>query len=117
MELYGNDYELLGMLDSQAFRACRLIVDSGIHAFGWDRQRAVEQMMQSGIPELDATIEVDRYIALPGQALSYMVGQLEIRACRERAADAATGGFDLRDFHDRLLSLGRCRCRRCSRRA
>ncbi len=106
MELYDNDYELLGMLDSQAFRACRLIVDSGIHAFGWDRQRSVEQMMQSGIPELDATIEVDRYIALPGQALSYMVGQLEIRACRERAADAAKGGFDLRDFHDRLLSLG-----------
>jgi uncharacterized protein (DUF885 family) len=106
MDLYRNDYELLGMLDSQAFRACRLIVDSGIHAFGWDRQRAVEQMMESGIPELDATIEVDRYIALPGQALSYMVGQLEIRACRERAAGAGGGEFDLRDFHDRLLSLG-----------
>jgi uncharacterized protein (DUF885 family) len=106
MGLYRNDYELLGMLDSQAFRACRLIVDSGIHAFDWDRQRSVEQMMQSGIPELDAMIEVDRYIALPGQALSYMVGQLEIRACRERAAEAANSGFDLRDFHDRLLSLG-----------
>ena len=106
MELYRNDYELLGMLDSQAFRACRLIVDSGIHAFGWDRRQAIAQMMESGIPELDATIEVDRYIALPGQALSYMVGQLEIRACRERAADAASGDFDLRGFHDRLLSLG-----------
>jgi uncharacterized protein (DUF885 family) len=104
MELYQNDYELLGMLDSQAFRANRLIVDTGIHALGWDRQRSVEQMMDGGLPELDATIEVDRYIALPGQALSYMVGQLEIRACRERAASA--GDFDLRDFHDRLLALG-----------
>jgi uncharacterized protein (DUF885 family) len=104
MELYQNDYEILGMLDSQAFRANRLIVDTGIHALGWDRQRSVEQMMDGGLPELDATIEVDRYIALPGQALSYMVGQLEIRACRERAASA--GDFDLRDFHDRLLALG-----------
>src|SRR4029077_14887290 len=96
----------LGMLDSQAFRACRLIVDSGIHAFDWDRQRAMAQIMESRIPELDATIEIVRYIALPGQALSYMVGQLEIRACRERAANTGGSGFDLRDFHDRLVSLG-----------
>jgi uncharacterized protein (DUF885 family) len=105
MELYQNEYERLGMLDSQAFRANRLIVDSGIHALGWDRDRAVAQMTSGGLGELDAVIEVDRYIALPGQALSYMIGQLEIRACRERAA-TANGGFDLRDFHDRLLALG-----------
>jgi uncharacterized protein (DUF885 family) len=105
MGLYQNDHERLGMLDSQAFRACRLIVDTGIHALDWDRERAVRQMMAGGLSELDARIEVDRYIALPGQALSYMIGMLQIRACRERAA-AATDAFDLRDFHDRLLALG-----------
>jgi uncharacterized protein (DUF885 family) len=105
MGLYQTDHERLGMLDSQAFRACRLIVDTGIHALDWDRERAVRQMMSGGLSELDARIEVDRYIALPGQALSYMIGMLEIRACRERAA-AANGAFDLRDFHDTLLALG-----------
>jgi uncharacterized protein (DUF885 family) len=105
MGLYQTDHERLGMLDSQAFRACRLIVDTGIHALDWDRERAVRQMMAGGLSELDARIEVDRYIALPGQALSYMIGMLEIRACRERAA-TANGAFDLRDFHDRLLALG-----------
>ena len=105
MSLYQNDHERLGMLDSQAFRACRLIVDTGIHALDWDRERAVRQMMAGGLSELDARIEVDRYIALPGQALSYMIGMLEIRAGRERVA-AANGAFDLRDFHDRLLALG-----------
>ena len=92
MGLYRNDYERLGMLDSQGFRACRLIVDTGIHALGWDRERVRRADGAAGVPELDATIEVDRYIALPGQALAYMMGQLEIRACRERAADAANVG-------------------------
>ena len=105
MDLYRSDYERLGMLDSLAFRANRLIVDTGIHALGWDRDRAIAQMTTGGLPLLDAEIEVDRYIALPGQALAYMIGMLEIRSWRERAQrDADT--FDLRAFHDRLLALG-----------
>jgi uncharacterized protein (DUF885 family) len=105
MGLYLDEHERLGMLDMQAFRACRLVADTGIHALGWNRERAVRQMMESGVPHLEASTEVDRYIALPGQALSYMVGQLEIRGWRSEA-ERATGTFDIREFHDRLLELG-----------
>jgi uncharacterized protein (DUF885 family) len=106
MGLFLNEYERLGMLEAQAFRACRLIVDTGIHALGWDRERAVLQMMESGTPRADSEIEVDRYIAWPGQALAYMIGQLEIQRWRGEAAARNGSNFDLRSFHDRLLSLG-----------
>ena len=106
MGLYDGDDERLGMLDSLAFRANRLIVDTGIHALDWDRDRAVAQMQTGGLSPVDAEIEVDRYIALPGQALSYMIGMLEIRSWREAAERRAGGSFDLPAFHDRLLSLG-----------
>jgi uncharacterized protein (DUF885 family) len=104
MGLYANEYERLGMLDGQAVRAARLIVDTGIHALEWDRDRAIEQMVEAGAPLTDATIEVDRYISLPGQALAYMIGQIEIERWREEAE--ARNGFSLPDFHDRLLSVG-----------
>jgi uncharacterized protein (DUF885 family) len=104
MGLYESEYERLGMLDSLAFRANRLIVDTGIHAFEWDRERAVAQMGTGGLSPVDAQIEVDRYIAMPGQALAYMIGMLEIRSWREAAERADS--FDLPAFHDRLLSLG-----------
>jgi len=106
MGLYESEYERLGMLDSLAFRANRLIVDTGIHALDWDRDRAVAQMQTGGQSAVDAEIEVDRYIALPGQALSYMIGMLEIRSWREAAERRAGGSFDLAAFHDRLLSIG-----------
>jgi uncharacterized protein (DUF885 family) len=105
MGLFQNEHERLGMLDMQAFRACRLVADTGIHALGWDRECAIRQMMESGVPHLEASTEVDRYIALPGQALSYMVGQLEIRGWRSEA-EGMTDTFDVREFHDRLLELG-----------
>ena len=104
MGLFLDEYERLGMLEAQAFRAGRLIVDTGIHALGWDRERAVRQMMETGSTRLDSEIEVDRYVAMPGQALAYMLGKLEIsrwRAERERAEGAA---FDRRAFHDRVLA-------------
>ena len=106
MELFLNDYERLGMLEAQAFRAGRLIVDTGIHALGWDREQAVQKMMETGSSRLDSEIEVDRYIAMPGQALAYMIGKLEID--RWRAAGAAREGssFSVQDFHDRVLALG-----------
>ena len=106
MGLYDSEYERLGMLDSLAFRANRLIVDTGIHALGWHRERAVAQMQTGGLSSVDADIEVDRYIALPGQALSYMIGMLEIRSWREAAERREGDAFDLSGFHDRLLALG-----------
>lgn len=106
MGLFEDEYERLGMLDSQGWRAARLIVDTGIHALGWDRQRSVEQMVEAGVPRVDAEIEVDRYITLPGQALSYKIGQIEIEKWRRAAAQREGAGFSLRAFHDRLLALG-----------
>jgi uncharacterized protein (DUF885 family) len=104
--LFVDEYERLGMLEAQAHRASRLIVDSGIHALGWDRERAVRQVELGGTPRMDAEIEVDRYISWPGQALAYMIGQLEIRKWRAAAEAAQGGAFDIREFHDRVLSLG-----------
>jgi uncharacterized protein (DUF885 family) len=106
MGLYEDAYERLGMLAAQGMRAARLIVDSGIHALGWDRDRAVAQMVVAGVPPLDAAIETDRYISLPGQALAYKIGQREIEAWRSQAEEREGSGFDIRAFHDRLLGHG-----------
>jgi len=106
MGLYQDDYERLGMLDAQAWRANRLIVDTGIHALGWTREGAIDQMVQGGAPIPMAEVEVDRYIAWPGQALAYKVGQIEIQRWRREAAERGGSAFSLRDFHDRLLALG-----------
>jgi uncharacterized protein (DUF885 family) len=103
--LFLDGYERLGMLEAQGQRAVRLIVDTGMHALGWDRERSIEQMTRIGISRMDAEIEIDRYISWPGQALAYMIGQIEIERWRGEAERAGTG-FDLRAFHDRLLSLG-----------
>ena len=106
MELFEDEYERLGMLDAQAWRAARLVVDTGIHALGWDRDRAIVQLEEAGVPHLDAVIETDRYIGVPGQALSYKLGQTEIERWRQEAADREGTAFSLKDFHDRLLALG-----------
>jgi uncharacterized protein (DUF885 family) len=106
MELFLDDVERLGMLDAQAHRAARLIVDTGIHAFGWSRDRAIAQLEEAAVPHVDAVIETDRYITLPGQALSYKIGQFEIERLRTEAAKREGAGFSLQDFHDRLLALG-----------
>jgi uncharacterized protein (DUF885 family) len=105
MGLYADDFERLGMLDQQAFRCARLVVDTGIHALGWTRDRAVEVLAGSGIPRSEATIEADRYAAVPGQALTYRIGQLAITRWRDELT-SPEGGRDVRHFHDRLLSLG-----------
>jgi len=105
--LFRSEAERFGMLDSQALRAVRLVVDTGLHAFGWSRQRAFETMVAAGIHPTDAGIETDRYIAWPGQALAYMTGRREIE--RLRAARAALEGdaFDIRRFHDDVLRHGK----------
>ena len=106
MGLYQDAYERLGMLAAQGMRAARLIVDSGIHALGWDRERAVAQMVEAGVAKLDAEIETDRYISMPGQALAYKIGQREIERWREAAAAREGSAFDIKAFHDRLLGHG-----------
>ena len=106
MNLYVDDWERLGMLAAQAHRAARLITDTGLHAFGWSRQDAIEKLVAGGSPRGESEVEVDRYIALPAQALAYMVGMVEIEEARRRTQDKEGDAFDLKAFHDRLLALG-----------
>jgi uncharacterized protein (DUF885 family) len=107
MGLYQTDAERLGMLDAQSFRAARLVVDSGLHAMGWDRERAIAFMHDRGsLPAVDAEIEVDRYTIWPGQALSYKMGQREIERARADVGERLGDQFDLRVFHDEVLGHG-----------
>jgi uncharacterized protein (DUF885 family) len=107
MGLYASERDRLGMLALDAFRAARLVVDTGLHAKGWSRAEAIDYMRRHTPLPLDTIdVEVDRYIAIPGQALSYKLGQLEIRRLRDRAEAALGGGFDIRGFHDVVLGSG-----------
>jgi uncharacterized protein (DUF885 family) len=106
MELYLDGWERMGMLENQGLRAARLVTDSGIHALGWTREQAVNTLIESGQTRTDAGIEVDRYIGMPGQALCYMTGMIEIQRARESEAARLGADFSLRDFHDRVLELG-----------
>jgi uncharacterized protein (DUF885 family) len=107
MGLYADDRERLGMLEAQAFRAARLVVDSGLHAMGWTRERAIAFMHEHGsLPMVDAEIEVDRYTIWPGQALTYKLGQREIERARAAVAEEMGDRFDLRAFHDEVLGHG-----------
>ncbi len=106
MGLYEDARERFGMLDLQAMRAARLVVDTGLHAFRWDRERSVEFLVRIGLTPLEAENETDRYIAWPGQALAYTTGMREIQALR-RELEARDGDrFDLRAFHDEVLGHG-----------
>ena len=105
--LYENDLERLGMLSYQAWRACRLVVDTGIHAFGWSRDEAIEYMLANTLlSEANVRNEVDRYIAWPGQALAYMLGRIEIQQLRAEAEQRLGDDFELAAFHDELLRHG-----------
>jgi uncharacterized protein (DUF885 family) len=107
MGLYSGDIDRMGMLSDQAARAARLVVDTGIHAFGWSRQQAIDYMRANTIWSLDdIEAEVDRYIVWPGQATAYMLGMLEIQRLRARAEDELGERFDIRAFHDRVLEDG-----------
>jgi uncharacterized protein (DUF885 family) len=107
MDLYTSDVSRIGWLASEAHRAARLVVDSGMHALGWTRQESIDYLKEHTIltPNLAAS-ETDRYIAVPGQATSYMMGALEIMRLRSEAEDALGDDFDIREFHDELLKDG-----------
>jgi uncharacterized protein (DUF885 family) len=107
MGLYSGDLQRLGMLSFDSWRACRLVVDTGIHAMGWSRDRAVEFMRDNSPLALNnIENEVDRYIAMPGQALAYMVGRLEIERLRAEAEAKLGAEFNVTGFHDALLEHG-----------
>ncbi len=107
MGIYETPYEHFGMLTYQMWRAARLVVDTGIHSKGWTRDRALAYLRDNtALAEHEITTEIDRYIAWPGQALSYYLGQMQIEKSRARAEAALGSRFDLRAFHDTVLSLG-----------
>ena len=107
MGLYRSEGERFGMLDAQAWRAARLVVDTGLHALRWERQRSIDFLRNdAGLSETDAVIETDRYICWPGQALTYMLGQRQIRDLRRQISERDGSRFDLREFHDQVLGHG-----------
>lgn len=107
MGLYSGDLARLGMLANESMRAARLVVDTGLHQFGWSRQRVVEFLRASTMmSEVEIQSETDRYVEAPGQALSYLVGRLEIGRLRARAERELGTSFDLRSFHDLVLGTG-----------
>jgi uncharacterized protein (DUF885 family) len=107
MGLYSDDLARLGMLTMDSMRAGRLVVDTGVHAFGWSRERAVRYLAEhTPMAEVEILAEVDRYIAWPGQALAYMVGRLEIQRIRAAAERSLGERFDIRAFHDLVLGGG-----------
>ena len=107
MGLYGSPLDRMGMLTADSMRACRLVVDTGMHALGWWRQRAIDFMVANSPMTLHVITEIDRYISsMPGQALSYMIGRLEIQRIRADAEAALGDRFDIKAFHDPVLRSG-----------
>ena len=107
MGLYSNDVQQLGRLGNDAWRACRLVLDTGMHGMGWSRDKAIEFFKaNSPIEAVNAEIETDRYIAWPGQACSYKMGQLKIEELRRKAENELGDKFDIRYFHDEVLCDG-----------
>ena len=107
MKLFSTDFDRLGMLSSQALRAARLVVDSGIHTLGWTRQQAIDFMLAHTAEDpTEVASEVDRYIIYPGQATAYMLGKLEISKARDEAQQRMGQRFDLKAFHDQVLEDG-----------
>lgn len=107
MGIYRTPYEQFGRLSYEMWRACRLVIDTGIHAKGWSRDEALRFMTDNtGLSEGNIRAEIDRYISWPGQALAYKLGELKIRELRERAETSLGDRFDIRDFHDVVLANG-----------
>lgn len=107
MKLYKTDYDLMGRYGSEIFRACRLVVDTGLHHYNWTREKAIEYMLNyTAFSEEMIAIEIDRYITWPGQACAYKIGELKIKELRKKAEDELGSKFDIREFHASVLKVG-----------
>jgi len=107
MDIYETPYEDFGRLTYEMWRACRLVIDTGIHQFGWTREQAMNYLREhAALAEHEITTEVERYIAWPGQALAYKLGEIQIRRHRREAEERLGAAFDQRKFHDAILALG-----------
>ena len=107
MGIYTTPYEHFGKLTYEMWRACRLVVDTGIHAFGWTREKAVNYMADNTALSLhEVNTEIDRYISWPGQALAYKIGELKIRELRKKVQEKLGSQFDIREFHEIILEKG-----------
>lgn len=107
MGLYSTPLDRIGMLEADSMRACRLVVDTGMHALGWSRQKAVDYMTENSPMRVSQIVpEIDRYAVTPGQALAYMIGRLEIQRMRREAEAVLGDAFDIRSFHDTVLGSG-----------
>ena len=107
MGLYGSDLDRIGMLTADAWRAGRLVVDTGLHALGWTRRQAIDFLVaNTPLDEAEVTVEIDRYIGMPGQALAYKAGQRELFRLRARAEEQLGERFDIKGFHDAVLAHG-----------
>jgi uncharacterized protein (DUF885 family) len=107
MGFYADSYSKFGQLIYEMWRACRLVVDTGIHSFGWTRQQAIDYMQENTAKtKQDIAVEVDRYIVMPGQALAYKIGELAIKELRIKAENVLGPAFDIRRFHNAILDNG-----------
>jgi uncharacterized protein (DUF885 family) len=107
MKMFDDPYQRFGTLSDEMLRAMRLVVDTGIHSKGWTREKAIEYMLaNSDMGKTDATAEVERYIAIPSQALAYKIGALTIQRLKTKAKTALGSKFDVREFHDQILNTG-----------
>jgi uncharacterized protein (DUF885 family) len=105
--LYDDPYQYFGMLSAEMHRAIRLVVDAGIHSKGWTREQAIKYSLDhEAEDERSVTAEIERYMAIPGQALSYKIGQLKIRELRGNAEASLGDAFDVAEFHDQILNAG-----------
>ena len=102
-----TDVDRMGMLANESWRASRLVVDTGLHAFGWSRQQAIDFIVEHvPVNRNELVVDIDRYIGWPGQALAYKVGQRELLGLRRRAQEALGPRFEVKAFHDAVLGAG-----------